>query len=172
MRWQDSGFNTEDCSLMGIHCFRNLKADKIAPRKPCNGIYPRQFVLNLQQPKEDWTSLPTSICYEKKIPFFCSFLVATVASPAWKDVNCRKQFYLVLPGRSQIRNQQFFQELKQKCQFLVWTRVEVLDLKGVSAKTQLNESSAVASIFSLPFWMVPNRVIFVGIQMDHWFHPM
>lgn len=20
MRWQDSGFNTEDCSLMGIHC--------------------------------------------------------------------------------------------------------------------------------------------------------
>lgn len=37
MRWQDSGFNTEDCSWTGIQ-LRNLKPDKIVPSV---GIWPK-----------------------------------------------------------------------------------------------------------------------------------
>lgn len=59
------------------------------------------------------------------------------------------------------------------CQFLVSTRGEVLRSSGVS-KAQLNESSAVESVFPLPICRWSPIILSSQEQtkVDQWFHPM
>lgn len=109
--------------------------------------------------KEDWRSLPTWMCCEIFFPFLLGY---HGIFSQWRSWTVGNNSLLGISWQvSDTKSATPSQEFKWRSQFLVWTRGEVLDLHGVP-KAQLNESSAVESIFSLPiFYMVPNYFIFV-----------
>lgn len=160
MRWQDSGFNTEDCSLLGNLLFRNLKADKIAPRISCNE-FTLQLILILKTASEK----PFDI--DQPLRIFLPFSVAIVFSHEriWTVEND-----LTLHG---MENHTLLWQVVGKGTLSrnasrsanSWSELEMEVLIWRVPKAQLNESSAVAveSIFSLPllFKMVPNYFTFV-----------
>lgn len=130
MRWQDSGFNTEDCSLMGIYSLGTLR-QKIAPTISCNVIYPTLLIPPLTAGKRIGEAFPH---LSAEMGFFpCPFWLP------WhffiqKVVNYRKP-YLVLSGRSWKRSNSF-QEQKQTCQLRFWIWGERQKPNGTKAELQ------------------------------------
>lgn len=93
MRWRDSGFNTEDCLLMGIHCLgASRQTRSLQENHAMEFIQGSWFWTFEPWAKEGWLSLPTSICCEDSSH---SFLVHKASPPIWKDVNYRKNSSLL-----------------------------------------------------------------------------
>lgn len=139
MRWRDSGFNTEDCSLMGIHCLGTSRQTRQLQENHAMEFTLGSWFGTSNSQRIGWASSHRFAVKRIFFPFLAGW---HGISSQTKGCKLQKTaLYLVFPDRPSV-HRQFFQELKQKCQFLVWTRGEVLDLKGVP-KAQLNASSAV-----------------------------
>lgn len=150
MRWQDSGFNTEDCSRMRIQ-FRNLKADK-QPQALGFGL---KLILNLKLcslKKKGLGSLSTLIGCEQE---FSPPLLPGCPWHLFSDA-C----FSASPGRSYL---QLFPGLPAEVRSLeLQVRFWIFKRNGGMVVECLLTASA-------PRWFA---VISSSGQKDRWFHPM
>lgn len=127
---------------MGIHCSKNLKADKLVPRYHAKEFTPS--ICCIFSPLLSWLTcyfLPKKGCKLQKV---------TLRIP-WGGLTLEnKQF---CPG-----TQAEVPTLGLEVRF--WIPRELVP------KARLNESSAGESIFSLPFQMAPNGFIFVATNKN------
>lgn len=141
MRWQDSGFNTEDCSWMGIQ-FRNLKADKIALSV---GIWPKKsfWTLNCAPSQKGLKSLSTPIGCEQDFFLFHLLLPGCHGTFSWMLVSQHPwQVLSATHSRTSSRNTNS------------WTTGEVLDLSNMKAVW--------SSVFSLPLLLDGPQISSLG----------
>lgn len=90
MRWPDSGFNTEDCSLTGSHCLGTSRQTiELQENHAMELTLGRWFWTSNSWKRIGWDS-PHWLAVRI---FFHSFLIDSVFPPTWKDVNSRKLLF-------------------------------------------------------------------------------